>query len=206
MIELSAEQLERAQKLLGHIPGAVPKAIANAINRAAEGGRTDAVKKTREVYTISPSRIRETMEIRKAQTSNLSAAVISRGQPRALSYFKIKPSKPTKRRPKDGVYAQVKYGAGGIIAKSFVAKMANGHIGVFNRSAVKYMKDQGPRPKKRGAGNTKGRFAIDQHYGPSVPQMLGNQSVIKFVEEGAKRRLDERLDHEINRILRGYGK
>ena len=187
MIEIKADQIERAQALLRHIPRAVPKALANAINRAAQGGRTDAVKKAREIYVIPAGRVRETIEISKAQPSKLSAMVLARGRPRALSYFKITPSKPTKRKPKGGVNAQVKRGAGGRIAKSFVAKMASGHVGVFNR---------------QGAS----RFPIVQRYGPSVPQMIGSSTVTRFVEEGARRRLSERLDHEINRILRGYGK
>lgn len=186
MIEIKAEQMERVQAMLGRIPGAVPKAVANAINRAAQGGRTDAVKKVREEYTITAGWIRETMEIRQANSANLSASIISRGRPRALTYLKIRPGKPTKRKPKDGVFAQVKRGAGGPIAKSFVAKMASGHVGVFNREGAK-------------------RFPIVQRYGPSVPQMIGSKSVRTFVEEGAQRRLDERLDHEINRILKGYG-
>lgn len=187
MIDLTAEQMKLANKLLGHIPGALPKAITNAINRSAEGARTDTVAKVKEEYVITSGRVRETIEIRKASVSNLSAAVISRGRPRALSYFKIRPGKVTKRRPAEGVYAQVKRGGGGPIAKSFVAKMASGHIGVFNRT-----------------GNT--RFPITQRYGPSVAQMVESKSVTRYVEAGATRRLSDRLDHEINRLLERYGK
>ena len=187
MIVIGAERMDVAQKVLGHIPEAVPKATASAINRAAEGGRTDAVKKAREIYVIPAGRVRETIDIRKAQPSNLLAMVLARGRPRALSYFRITPGKPTKRRPKDGVHVQVKRGEGGTISKSFVAKMASGHVGVFNREGA-------------------AKFPIEQRYGPSVPQMLGSPTVTQFVEEGAQRRLGERLDHEINRILRGCGK
>ena len=187
MIEVRADQIERAQALLGHIPNAVPKAVVNAINRAAQGGRTDAVRKAREEYVIQAGRIRENIEIRQANSANLSASIISRGRPRALSYFKISPDSPAKHRPPDGVYVKVKSNGGKTIAKSFVAKMASGHVGVFNREGAK-------------------RFPIVERYGPSIPQMIGSDSVRAFVEEGAQRRLDERLDHEINRILRGYGK
>lgn len=187
MIGLTEEKLQSANQLLKHIPGAFPKAAANAINRSAEGSRTDAVKKVREEYFIQAGRVRETMEIRRATTSDLTASVISRGRPRALSYFKIKPGKSTKRRPNGGVFAQVKKSGGGVIAKSFVAQMASGHVGVFNRSG-------------------KDPFPIEQRHGPSVAQMLGSQSVSRYVEREATRRVDERLDHEVYRMLRGYGK
>ena len=187
MIDLTDEQLKKANDYLGHIPGALPKAVSSAVNRAAEGARTDAVSKAREEYVIQAGRIRETIEIRKANASNLSASVISRGRPRALSYFKIRPGRVTKRKPPEGVHVQVKRSGGGPISKAFVAKMASGHIGVFNREG-------------------KAKFPIVQRYGPSVPQMIGGTSVQKHVELGAMRRLDDRLDHEINRILRGIGK
>ncbi|CVK18466.1 phage tail protein [Sporomusa sphaeroides] len=187
MIDITAEQINMAKLMLGHIPGAIPKVLANAINRAAEGARTDAVTKAKEDYTITAGRVRETISISKASTSNLSAAVTSRGRPRALSYYKIRPGKVTKRRPADGVYAQVKRSGGGTIAKSFVAKMSSGHVGVFNRTSA-------------------GRFPIVQRHGPSVAQMLESKSVSQYVEAGANRRLSDRLNHEINRMLARYGK
>ncbi len=186
MIDISVNQMELAKLLLGHIPGAVPKVLANSINRSAEGARTDAVTKAKEEYVITAGRVRETINIRKASTSNLSAIVTSRGRPRALSYYKIRPGKVTKRRPPEGVYAQIKRSGGGPIAKSFVAKMASGHIGVFNRSGSS-------------------RFPIVQRFGPSVAQMLESKSVSRYVEAGANRRLSDRLDHEINRLLARYG-
>lgn len=187
MIDITETRMKLAQQLLGHVPGAVPKAVSSAINRSAEGTRTDAVSKVKEEYVITAGRVRETFEIKKANSSNLSASIISRGRPRALSYFKIRPGKVTKRRPAGGVYAQTKRAGGGTIAKSFVVQMASGHTGVFNREGD-------------------GKFPIVQRYGPSVPQMLESPTVTKYVEAGAERRLDDRLNHEINRILRGYGK
>lgn len=187
MIELTAEQITLGRQMLGHIPGAQPKALTSAINRAAEGARTDAVAKAKEEYVITAGRVRETIQINKASRANLSASVVSRGRPRALSYFKISPGKVTKKRPPGGVFAQVKRSGGGTITKSFVAKMASGHVGVFHR-----------------AGS--GRFPLVQRYGPSVAQMLESKSVSQYIEAGAVRRLDDRLNHEINRILRGYGK
>lgn len=187
MIGITTEQIDLAKLMLGHIPGAIPKALSGAINRAAEGARTDAVKKVREDYVITAARIRETIAIRKANSNDLTAMIKSRGRPRALSYFKLRPGKPSSRRPKDGVHVQIKRSGGGPVAKSFVAKMASGHVGVFHR--------QGSN-----------RFPIVQRYGPSVAQMVGSPNVSRYVEQNAQRRLEDRLDHEINRILKRYGK
>lgn len=85
MIDLTVEQIELARQMLGHIPGALPKAVVSAINRSAEGARTDAVRQVRDEYVITAARVRETIGIRKADPTNLVAIVTSRGRPRALS-------------------------------------------------------------------------------------------------------------------------
>jgi len=188
MITVDAKQLKRAEELLKNIPNGVSKAIVNAINRAAVGARTDAVRKVRDRYFIRAKDVRETIEIEKATYSNQAAIIHAKGSPLALSKFKIRPSKPPKKRRKKPVVARVVRGEkGGAIPGAFVARMQSGHIGVFKRAG-------------------KARLPIHELYGPSVPQMLGHKSVITFVEERAQERLEERLEHEIERLLRGVGK
>lgn len=183
MIELTAEQIDRAERLLSHIPEAAPKAMANAINRAAETARTEAARKVREKYYIKHGDVISTIRITKASPDNLEASVVSRGSPIALSKFRITPRQPQPRR-RAPVIARVTKGGGGPIQGAFVARVGSGHIGVFNRV--------GPA-----------RLPIVQRYGPSVPQMLGSPTVTEWVEQKATEKLNERLDHEINRILEG---
>jgi hypothetical protein len=185
MIEVSAEQLERAESLLADFPKAEPRALSSALNRAAEGARTDAVKKARETYVITAGRVRETIGIGKATPDNLIARVKSQGRPRALSYFNVRPKLPGIRRRKP-LFAQVQRGGGGTIKGAFVARLQSGHLGVFNRVG-------------------KSSLPIIQRYGPSVPQMIGSETVTEYVELGAQRRLDNRIDHEINRLLQRWG-
>ena len=181
MIDINADQLERAQRMLMHIPGAAPKAMSNAINRAITTARTEASRKVREMYYITNKNITATIKLTKASPSNPVALIRSKSSPIALSKFKIPPTGPSPGR-KSPIVARVIKGGGGPIAHAFVARMKSGHIGVFNRVGKK------SKP-------------IDQRYGPSVPQMLGNPNVTQWVEVKAKEKLDERLDHEIRRIL-----
>lgn len=179
MIQFDENQLRRAQEILRHVPNKIPQAVASAINRATESARTAAVKKAREDYIIQAGRVRETIDISKASSSNLSARVRARGRPRALTYFKTNPKAPKKMPRGSQLFAQVKRSGGGTIKGAFVAKMRSGHVGVFNRSGSRLV----------------------QRYGPSVPQMLESQTVSKFVQNKAVEVLDKRLEHEINRIL-----
>ena len=100
-----------------------------------------------------------------------------------LSKFRIRPSSPTPGRPKP-VTATVVKGRGGTIPKAFVARMPAGHVGVYRRRG---------RP----------RLPILELYGPSAPQMIGNEEVMRALEEKAQQTLDERMEHEITRLLEG---
>ena len=64
--------------------------------------------------------------------------------------------------------------------------MRSGHTGVFER--------EGPK-----------RFPIEEKMGLSAAQMVGNEKVIEAVEEEAQETVNARLEHEIERLLNGYG-
>lgn len=194
MIELTAKQIEHAQKMLGHIPGAAQKAVAHAINRATQTAKSAAATEARKSYVIKHGDVLKTISIRKASPGDLTAAVVSRGHVVALPKFRVTPKAPQPKRAAEvrwkkgrtfSIKARVKHGdGGGSINNAFVARMKSGHVGVFNRSSGK-------------------RFPIIQRFGPSVPQMLGAPSVRLWVENRATEALDKRLDHEIKRILQG---
>lgn len=189
MITIRADenQIARAELLLKTVPNGVSRAIVAAVNRAAQGARTDAVRKVRERYYIRAGTVSDEIKITKATMENQVAVIRASGSPIPLSKFRIIPSRPPTKRRKKPVIARVVRGEGGPIKGAFVAQMKSGHIGVFHRAG-------------------KARLPIIERYGPSVPQMLGHESVVAYVEERAQERLAERLEHEINRLLRGVGK
>jgi len=183
MIEVTADQLDRAERAIGHIPGAVPKAVSRAINRAAETARTEAAKTVRKSYYINHKDVLATMKIYRATPGDMQALIVSKGHVVALSKFRITPRAPEPKR-KRPVIARVMRGSGGPVKKAFVVRMKSGHIGVLWRVGKK-------------------RFPIKQAFGPSVPQMLDSPSISAWVESKANEKLDERLDHEIRRIMEG---
>jgi len=182
VIELTLEQMERAERVLAKVPGAAPRAMANAINRAAETARTEAARKVRETYYVRHQDVIQTIKIYKATPSDLHAIVISRGHLFPLTKFRVTPRQPQPRR-KRPIVVRVKRGAGGTVEKAFVARMPSGHLGVFHRAG-------------------KPRLPIIERFGPSVPQMLESEDVRRWVEEKAAERLDDRLEHEIRRFLK----
>ncbi|WP_094607736.1 hypothetical protein SPSIL_009020 [Sporomusa silvacetica DSM 10669] len=183
MIEFNAEQIKKSETLLGGIKDALPRAQSNAINRSLTSARAEAVRSVTKDYIIAAGEVRKTMVIKNANPSNPLGAIRSSGSPIALSKFDINPKRPGKRV---AVTVRVKRSGGRKpIKKAFVAGVGSGHTGVFVRAG-------------------KARYPLKQLYGPSIPQMVGNENVMKSVEEKATETLDKRLEHEINRILEGH--
>jgi len=183
MIELNVDQLSRVERTLGHIPDSIPKVVARAINRAADTAKTEAAKTVRRTYYISHKDVLSTMRIYRATPNDMQAAVVSKGQVVPLAKFRMTPKKPDPRRKKP-IVARVMRGSGGPIKHAFVARMKSGHVGVFWRVGKK-------------------RLPLEQRFGPSVPEMLNSPSTIAWVERKANEKLDERLDHEMKRVLEG---
>lgn len=185
-IDVDDNLLNKAEDALKHIPKATPKAVSAALNRAIQGSKTEASRKIREIYTIRAKDINETIAINKSTPTSLQAVIRSRGSSTAMSKFRVTPNRYPGKKGTPPVKAQIKKGFGGYIKGAFMARMKSGHLGVFRRSSGR-------------------SFPIVENFGPSVPQMLGNEAVIEYVEERTRERFEERLEYEIDRILRGIG-
>lgn len=180
---------KRARDALRHLPKAAEKAVARAINRALEGARTDAVGKICAEYFVRPIDVRKTLHIVRAKPDRPEARLLSSGGAIPLMKFRVSPKKPPRQKGKKsgerkGVVAGVKFGTAVPFPYSFVAKVGSGHVGVFSR-----------------VGSAS--LPIRQKYGPSIPQMLGNETVLKYIEERAKERLEKELRHQIDYLFGG---
>ena len=201
MIEVSAETIERVEALLAGVPKGAERALSNAMNRGLSKMKTGAAKKVREVYTVQSSAINEATNtrIRKASTGNLVGYIHFSGYKIPLYKFKVTPKAPGIRKR---VQATVKKGEGGTFEDAFIAQMESGHIGVFERTGT--FNTDNVRLKKYGKQN-KHTESIEQKMGLAMAQMVGNLNVMTELEKEAQRTVDERIVHEIDRLLNGYG-
>lgn len=183
MVEITISQLEKMQSELKDVPKKIPIVTARAMNRSIEAARTEAARTTRKNYVIKHKDLIETIKIKRAYPGSLEANFSSSGSVLELMKFKVRANKPL---PTHGKYAvvSVKKGSNKKINNSFVAKIYKETENVYTR-----------------VGSN--RFPVRVHYGPSVPQMIGNEEVIAQVEKRAAEVLDQRLDHEISRVLGG---
>ncbi|MBN2397100.1 MAG: phage tail protein [Deltaproteobacteria bacterium] len=177
-VEINQSQLNRACLLLSTVKCGAAKVTARAINRTLSGVKTDASAEIRNEITATKKYVDRTFKIQKASTVNLRGAVSSTGRPLPLIAFST-------RKTKKGVSVLVKKGrTRKVIPHTFIATMKSGHEGVFWREKV--------------GGKMVGRLKILQRYGPRVPDIFSNESVMKTVEAKANERMTKNLSHEID--------
>lgn len=187
MIEITNEQIRRITLLLGEVPNGVEKALKGVITRANGTVKTEVVRGISKVYSISGKDIRAETNIKtaaKKDDNGIVGTVSFSGYKIPLYRFNASPKKVT---PGAVVSAAVLKENGKTVFKhAFVAQMGSSHIGIYERE-------------------TKKRVPVRELMGLSTAQMAENSVILEGVEEAANETINKRVEHEITRILSGYG-
>lgn len=181
MIEVELEKLERVTNILNGVKNGANRALYNAIGRALSTVKTTANKAVRSTYNINVGNINKYAKIttKKVSSSNPVGSVSYAGHVIPLINFDVSNSKP--------VSVSVLREAGAKMLKdAYVTNLGKYGVGVFERE-------------------TSFRESSKQLFGPSAAQMVENSAVITDVETKAGKVLNDRIEHEISRLLNGYG-
>ncbi|WP_313891126.1 phage tail protein [Psychrobacillus sp.] len=171
--------LKEVQSRLGSFKSKAPNAIASALNRGMSNINTNIKKEVRKEYHIKAGDIDVTLKKNRASKGSLSAEVKSKGGAIPLDKFKVTPKSINPKR-KSTLSVAVK--------KDGVKKLKGAFMADIN----------GPKLFLRAK---KSRLPIGRLFGPSIPQMLGNEDIGSPIQEKGQDAFEKRLDHEINRIL-----
>lgn len=186
-IQVDKRQYANLRGELKRLPNGARKAMVSALNKTIPGVRTDAVKAVTSTYAIKAKDARSTMTIRKANKNDLRASLNSRGDAIPLINFQVSPKRATGRRPKSGLMVRVRKSGGGRLRHAFMVSGGRYQSGVYQRKDAR-------------------RFPIKRLFGPAVPSMLKDAGAEKIILGQASARLAKNLDHEVERLLKGYGK
>ena len=207
---IGAETFKQAEKMLADVPGGMDRALKSATKRAVSFLRTQSTKEIRQRYDLTRKNIRAEQNIRVSYRyfNGIEVRITFRGNKIPLfRYGGSSPKTPTVNPDKTimaivngnlrpvhpGVAAaghQLVSTSPTTFSRAFVAQMKSGHIGIFERT---------------GGKTPTGDAEIRELMGSSVPQMLGNEEVQESLAEKTMAKMDERLEHEVNRILAGWG-
>lgn len=197
MIEISEDTIDRVTTILAGVPKGAERALSNAINRGLSKVKTGATKRVKEVYTVKSGALTSATNTRvqRASVGDLTGYIYYSGCKIPLYKFKVTGNSK--------VHATVKKGGGGTFEDAFIAQMSNGQLGVFERTGEQGIISRLAKAKnQRGTAHTE---KVEEKMGLSAVQMIGNEQVITQVEEEAQKTVNERIEHEIDRLLNGYG-
>ncbi len=179
-ISVDEKEMERAARLLSGIPDGVERACLNAMNRALLEGRTAGTKTVRKEYAIHAADVRKSFAMHRASRKNLSAELVSRGRYLPLSKFRYKPTSDTTGNKRKQVRVAVKNTGFKPLGQAFI---------------------WGGKVMQRVETVS---YNVRQAHTVSVPQMMDNPEVSEAVKETMNAAIGKRLNHEIDRMLKGY--
>jgi len=186
IVDVVEDSLDKATRLLAGINGGVYKAVGSALTRAAAAGKTAAKQPVTKEYTISQSeflaRTRNINHFIRESSGGISVVFGFRGNVIPLMKFN------TRVNGSGQIVTQVKRsGSAETLNRAFSAQMG-GHRGIYERVGVS-------------------RFPVEELYGPATPQMMySNEKVTDEIERKVADTYEKRIDHEILRILNGWGR
>ena len=186
IVDVAEEGLSHVQKVLAGIDGGWQKAVGSALSRAAASGKTAAKGAVAEEYVISQSDFlaatRNMNHFTRTGDGGVEVVFGFAGNVIPLTRFDT-------RVGSDGsVATRVKRNSTQqTLEHAFRAQMG-AHTGVYERIGLD-------------------RFPVRELFGPATPQMMySNEDVMDAVEEKMTETYEKRIDHEIMRVLNGYGR
>lgn len=182
--EVGSDSLSRVNKILAGIPGGVWKATYSALQRAGATAKTRSGQYAAEEYTIRKgdfmSNVHQKTHIGSEGGGVVSLSISYAGNVLPLLTFRTRYSRSGKMQ------TQVKRdGVATTLDRVFAARV------------------YGPTRAFERVGDE--RFPIEQKFGPSTAHMMQNPLVVEKMDETIKETFDRRLEHEITRILNGWG-
>lgn len=181
MIDINNNHIRDVKRALGPFKKKAPLIMARALKRAQSNVQKNISKETRKRYHVKARDVKETLSAERPTRYRIQATVISKGYRLPLTKFKASPTKrPNKPRH---IKVSVKKGNTTELLHAFIANINGNHI--MEREEAT-------------------RLPIKQLYGPSVPEMAGNDESVKVIMKEAMVIYNKRINHEIDRALEGH--
>lgn len=180
---IGQNSVDRVSKLLAGVQGGAYKATSNALRRAGESAKTQAGRFAATEYTITKGDFMHNVTIKTQVSGSGGVASMSIG---FAGYVLPLLSFDTSFSRDGRIRTKVKRNGGAASLQHAFAAKVFGPIGIFERVGA-------------------GRFPVEQKYGPSTGHMMQNEDVIQKMEDTIHKTYEARIEHEITRILNGWG-
>lgn len=199
------KQLDRLTIELKGFEKEVGQATYYALNRTIDYTITQVGRIIPKSYAIKASEVKDSFKggVKKPSKTDLTASLTSTGHTLSFAHFPFKPK--TDKRGKRSVFQNavtvtIKKAKGNVLVKKgFVAK-----TGAKSKDKTQYnvwmrLGTFSTMTKGRYEGQQREEIAPIRTL--SIPQMITNDGVAEQIQQAAMKKLDERLEHEIARIM-----
>lgn len=201
-LQVDPAALERVNRMLAGVRNGTKRALASSINDTLRGMKTSISRYGRQVYNLKAKTIAGTMRVflAKANMDNPSGSVVSTGRPLNLSNFLMRPSTNApyrgkrRNRPSGGVTVEIFKGGGG--------ETYPGSFVVSREAAWPGSKGNKFEAVQRAGSK---RFPLSLFKGPSIPAVVQDQAVQNPTKIDAGQRMNNRLNHYVNRLIADAG-
>lgn len=184
--DVGKNSLDHVNKILagiGNGSGAI-RAVHAALTRAAAKAKTEAGRFAAQEYTIGKGAFMGRTKVRTTVSGGsggaTSVSILYAGSVIPLLEFNTRYSRG------GSLTTQVKRTGGAAVLQHAFAAPVFGQTAVFEH----INQTRGP---------------VEQKFGPSTAHMMQNENVIEQMDKTIQETFDQRIDHEISRILNGYG-
>lgn len=183
--EVGEYHLDRATKLLAGIPGGVYQAVGSAVKRSAQHGLTVGMKIVSQEYAIGQDQLKKyTKNINTVVNDGAGSYEVTfgyRGNVIPLIQFDTNIDRSGRVATR-----VIKSSAKKILDHAFVAHVG-AHTGIFERETEK-------------------RMPITEKFGPSAVQAFYvHEETVDEMNTEIIKTYESRIDHEIDRVLNGWG-
>ena len=177
--------LDRVTAILSGIPGAVPAAVRGALKRAGDTATAQAGRFAAAEYHLSQGAFnansKQNVKQEDSAGGGVSLTIKFAGRVLPLLTFQARYSRGSL------MYAKVRRDSGGGTLRHVFTASLGGRLGAYERVG-------------------KSRFPLSKKYGPSTAHMMQHEEVVKQMDKTISETYDKRIEHEITRILSGYGR
>lgn len=199
-INIPPEDIARLQSALYQIPDGMAKASSMALNKTIAGIRSDVKKEVAKAYTIKSNKILETITLKTATTSDLTAYLKSKGTVIPLTDFKYN-ANYTLSDTKHLVYLQRQDMYRWIKQRMWRinSEIIKGRTNRFTNVFMANMRG------KLHIGINRGSH-IQPMWGPSIPTMIEQQRVMPQINTKANERLSVEINRAIDKLIAEYNR
>lgn len=203
-VEINKTQLEQLETKLNRVLRKVPTVLKNAVNAAARQAKKDLANRAKKVYTVKKSSFDSSIQQKNATTSEPVAILTVSGESNPLStYFKFSKNKGVNAaRAKVKKSSNLKALQKGNL-KAFIVQFESGHVAIVQRDPPKKYTSKGAS-KRRAKYPYSDLTKIKELFGPSIPQMIGNeQQVYGYIRPKIQENLQRQIHAQVEKILGG---